>query len=43
LAKLSTAEQAQIGDEVQQAVKEFFPHDQMSFPTQMILVTATKN
>ena len=43
LAKLSTAEQAQIGDEVQHAVKEFFPHDQMSFPTQMIIVTATKN
>lgn len=43
LAKLSTAEQAQIADEVQQAVKEFFPHDEMSFPTQMILVTATKN
>jgi len=42
LAKLSTAEQAQIADEVQQEVKEFFPHDQMNFPTHMILVTATK-
>ena len=42
LAKLSTAEQAQIADEVQQEVKQFFPHDRMSFPTQMILVTATK-
>lgn len=42
LGKLSTAEQAQIADEVQQEVKEFFPHNQMKFPTQMILVTATK-
>jgi len=42
LAKLSTAEQAQIANEVQQGVKEFFPHNQMNFPAQMILVTATK-
>ena len=43
LAKLSTEEQTQIADEVQQEVKEFFPHNQMNFPTQMILVTATKS
>jgi len=42
LAKLSTAEQAQIAAEVEREVKEFFPHDQMNFPTQMILVTGTK-
>jgi ubiquinone/menaquinone biosynthesis C-methylase UbiE len=42
LATLSAGERAQITDEVQQEVKEFFPHDQMNFPTQMILVTATK-
>jgi ubiquinone/menaquinone biosynthesis C-methylase UbiE len=42
LAKLSNAEQAQIAAEVEQEVKEFFPHDQMNFPTQMILVTGTK-
>lgn len=43
LAKLSTEEQTQIADEVQQEVKEFFPHNQMNFPTQMILATATKS
>jgi ubiquinone/menaquinone biosynthesis C-methylase UbiE len=42
LAKLSTDEQKQIGEEVEQAVAEFFPHDEMKFPTQMILVTGTK-
>jgi ubiquinone/menaquinone biosynthesis C-methylase UbiE len=43
LAKLSAEEQAQIADEVHQEVKEFFPHNQMNFPTQMILATATKS
>ncbi|HJY30822.1 MAG TPA: methyltransferase domain-containing protein [Pyrinomonadaceae bacterium] len=43
LAKLSTEEQTQIADEVQQEVKEFFAHNQMNFPTQMILATATKS
>ena len=42
LAKLSNAEQAQIASEVEQEVKEFFPHGEMDFPTQMILVTGTK-
>ncbi len=42
LAKLSASEQAQIADEVQHGVKEFFPRDQMNFPTQMMLVTGTK-
>jgi ubiquinone/menaquinone biosynthesis C-methylase UbiE len=43
LAKLSAEEQAHIADEVHQEVKEFFPHNQMNFPTQMILATATKS
>jgi ubiquinone/menaquinone biosynthesis C-methylase UbiE len=42
LAKLSTDEQTQIGEEVEQAAEEFFPHNEMKFPTQMILVTGTK-
>ena len=42
LAKLSTGEQAQIATEIEQEVKDFFPHDQMNFPAQMILVTGTK-
>jgi ubiquinone/menaquinone biosynthesis C-methylase UbiE len=42
LARLSSAEQAQIASEVQQAVKEFFPGDQMSFPAQMIIATGKK-
>jgi len=42
LAKLSTTEQAQIAGEVEHEVKEFFPHDQMNFPAQMVLVTGTR-
>ena len=42
LATLPDAEQAQIAREVEQAVKEFFPANQMRFPTQMILVTGQK-
>lgn len=42
LAKLSTGERAQIAGEVEQEVKDFFPHDEMNFPAQMILVTGTK-
>jgi ubiquinone/menaquinone biosynthesis C-methylase UbiE len=42
LAKLSTNEQAQIGEEVQQAVKEFFPGNQMKFPAQMLIATGRK-
>jgi len=43
LAKLSAAEQAQITGEVEQAVSEFFPANQMRFPAQMIIVTGKKN
>src|SRR5215510_9638541 len=42
LAKLSTDERAQIAGEVEQSVQEFFPHNQMKFPAQMILITGTK-
>jgi ubiquinone/menaquinone biosynthesis C-methylase UbiE len=42
LAKLSAAEQAQITGEVEQAVQEFFPANQMRFPAQMIIVTGKK-
>ena len=43
LAKLSADEQAQIASEIEQAVKEFFPANQMRFPTQMIVVTGKKH
>ena len=42
LAKLSAAEQSQITGEVEQAVSEFFPANQMSFPAQMIIVAGKK-
>lgn len=42
LAKLSAAEQSQITSEIEQAVEEFFPANQMRFPTQMIVVTGKR-
>lgn len=42
LAKLSAGEQAQIKGEVEEAVQEFFPANQMRFPTQMIVVKGNK-
>jgi SAM-dependent methyltransferase len=42
LLKLPAAEQAQIAVEIEQAVKEFFPADQMKFPTQMLIATGKK-
>jgi ubiquinone/menaquinone biosynthesis C-methylase UbiE len=42
LAKLPAIEQAQIAGEVEQAVKDFFPDNQMKFPTQMIIATGKK-
>ena len=42
LAKLPATEQAQIGEEVQHAVREFFPDDQMKFPAQMLIATGRK-
>jgi len=42
LAKLSADEQAQIAVEVEQAVKEYFPEDQMKFPAQLVIATGNK-
>ena len=42
LTKLSADEQAQIAVEVEQAVQEFFPADQMKFPAQFIIATGNK-
>jgi SAM-dependent methyltransferase len=42
LAKLPTVEQAQIAAEVEQAVKPYFPNDQMKFPTRMLIATGKK-
>ena len=42
LARLPAAEQAQIGTEVQQAVKEYFPENQMKFPAKMLLASGRK-
>ena len=42
LAKLSEEERSQIATEVKQAVKEYFPNDQMRFPAQMLIVTGKK-
>ena len=43
LAKLSADEQAEIAVEVEQAVQEFFPNDQMKFPAQFIIATGNKS
>ena len=42
LATLSEAENAQIAHEVHEAIRPFFPNDQMNFPAQMIIVTGRK-
>lgn len=42
LAALSEEEKAQIAQEVLDAIRPFFPNDQMNFPTQMIIVTGKK-
>ena len=42
LATLSAPQQELIAREVQQAVREFFPNDQMRFPAQMIIVSGMK-
>ena len=42
LNKLSADEQAQIAIEVEQAVQEFFPNDQMKFPAHLIIATGNK-
>jgi ubiquinone/menaquinone biosynthesis C-methylase UbiE len=42
LVKLPATEQAQIADEMEQAVQEFFPANQMKFPGQFIIATGKK-
>lgn len=42
LASLPTVQARRASLEVQEAVREFFPNDQMSFPAQMIIVTGIK-
>jgi ubiquinone/menaquinone biosynthesis C-methylase UbiE len=42
LMNLSPEQKGQIGEEVQQAVREFFPNGHMKFPAQMIIVTGKK-
>src|SRR5688572_18636459 len=42
LATLSEPERTQVADEVKQAVRQFFPNDQMNFPAQMIIVVGCK-
>ena len=42
LATMPAAQQNLIAQEVQAAVRQFFPNDQMSFPAQMIIVTGEK-
>ena len=39
LTQLSEDEQSQIGHEIEQAVQEFFPANQMKFPAQMLIAT----
>jgi ubiquinone/menaquinone biosynthesis C-methylase UbiE len=43
LATLSDAEKAQVTQEVQEEVRQFFPNNQMNFPARMILVDGRKN
>ena len=42
LTQLSEDEQSQITHEIEQAVQEFFPANQMRFPTQMLIATGKK-
>lgn len=42
LAKLPADERAEVTSEIEQAVSEFFPANQMKFPAQMIIVTGKK-
>lgn len=42
LATLSPDKARQVGLEVQESVREFFPNNQMSFPAQMLIVSGRK-
>ena len=40
--QLSAEEKARVAREVEEAALPFFPHDRMSFPAQVIIVTGKK-
>jgi SAM-dependent methyltransferase len=42
LARLTTEQVVRVEQEVENAVREFFPNNQMNFPAQMIIVTGKK-
>jgi SAM-dependent methyltransferase len=42
LANLTTEQVVRVEQEVEKAVREFFPNNQMNFPAQMIIVTGKK-
>ncbi len=42
LAQLSADEQAEVAVEIEQAIKEFFPGNQMKFPAELVVVTGKK-
>ena len=42
LAKLPAEERGRVAQEVEEAVREFFPEGRMSFPAQMLVVTGKK-
>jgi ubiquinone/menaquinone biosynthesis C-methylase UbiE len=42
LKTLSSEDRARLADEVQEAVREFFPDGQMRFPAQMLIVSGAK-
>jgi ubiquinone/menaquinone biosynthesis C-methylase UbiE len=42
LKTLSSEDRARLADEVQEAVREFFPDGQMRFPAQMVIVSGAK-
>jgi hypothetical protein len=42
LNELPADEQARVASEVEQAVQQFFPRNQMKFPAQMIVASGRK-
>lgn len=42
LQQLSQDEQSQVAREIERAVRKYFPHDEMSFPAHLIIVTGKK-
>jgi hypothetical protein len=42
LATLAEAEKTQVAQEIHDAIREFFPNDQMDFPAQLLIITGRK-